>query len=134
VGDQNQWITVYGSGLFNSDGSPPTLVVEGASTLSVYPQGGNPGGQGSTSSQLFATYSISSGTQYGMAPIIDVITDAGTSNDTNFNIGDAPATITSLVPVDMGGRDKLYPHYHRHRFWHLSDRFDYRSQQRSQHR
>jgi hypothetical protein len=31
-------------------------------------------------------------------PIIDVITDAGTSNDTNFTIGDAPATITSLNP------------------------------------
>jgi hypothetical protein len=33
-----------------------------------------------------------------MDPIIDVITDAGTSNDTNFTIGDAPATITSLSP------------------------------------
>jgi hypothetical protein len=31
-------------------------------------------------------------------PIIDVVTDGGTSNDTNFYIGDAPATITSLSP------------------------------------
>jgi hypothetical protein len=79
VGDQSKWITFYGDNLFNSNGNLPYFSIGGTGTLSVTAQGGNPGGQSSTPSQLFATYSIAPGNQLMMDPIIDVITDAGTS-------------------------------------------------------
>jgi hypothetical protein len=44
-----------------------------------------------------------------MDPIIDVITDAGTSNDTNFTIGDAPAIITSLSPSSWSSPSSSFP-------------------------